>query len=144
MHATAAELDQILAETRPRLLALDEASANGRSADGKWSKKEILGHLIDSAANNHQRFVRLQIEKSIALPGYDQPNWVRIQNYAGRPWNDLVELWSAYNRHLAHIMRHADTKASDHVWNSPEGDRTLAFLMADYLHHMRHHLNQIL
>jgi hypothetical protein len=143
MQDTALELERILDEARPRLLALDEPAAE-RSVAGKWSRKEILGHLIDSAANNHQRFVRLQIEPTLSLPSYRQPDWVRVQRYQERRWSDLVELWIAYNRHLAHIIRHADPQAAGHLWKSPEGDLPLAFLMTDYLKHLRHHLDQIL
>jgi hypothetical protein len=67
-----------------------------------------------------------------------------VQHYQERRWSDLVELWTACNRHLAHIMRHADPQAAGHLWQSPEGDVTLAFLMTDYLRHLRHHLDQIL
>jgi hypothetical protein len=139
----ALELTQTLESARPTLLAITADEANQRS-DGKWSRKEILGHLIDSAANNHQRFVRLQHEEVVALPGYRQSDWVRTQNYAAREWRDLVELWLAYNRHLAHVIRHADAAAATHIWKGPSGDVNLQFLIEDYLHHLRHHLEQIL
>jgi hypothetical protein len=144
MQNTALELERILDEARPRLLAMDEAAAQQRPDAEKWSWKEIMGHLIDSAANNHQRFVRLQIEPTLSLPSYRQPDWVRVQHYRDRRWSELVELWNAYNRHLAHIMRHADPQAAGHVWKAPDGDLALAFLMTDYLKHLRHHLAQIL
>jgi DinB family protein len=138
----AAELTHTLQTARATLLAITEHAANQRE-DGKWSRKEILGHLIDSAANNHQRFVRLQHEEVLVLPGYRQSDWVRTQNYAAREWHDLVELWLAYNRHLAHIIRQADAGAVLHVWKGPSGDVHLQFLIEDYLHHLRHHLEQI-
>ena len=144
MQNTATELERILDDARPRLLALDTASVDKPLVAEKWSRKEILGHLIDSAANNHQRFVRLQIETTLTLPSYRQPDWVRVQHYQDRRWSDLVELWIAYNRHLAHIMRHANPQAAGNFWKSPEGDLALAFLMTDYLKHLRHHLDQIL
>jgi hypothetical protein len=144
MHSTALELERILDDARPRLLALDEAAAQQSPVAEKWSRKEILGHLIDSAANNHQRFVLLQIEPTLSLPSYRQPDWVRVQHYQDRRWSELVELWIAYNRHLSHIMRHADPQAAEHVWKAPDGDLALAFLMTDYLRHLRHHLDQIL
>lgn len=136
------EFTQTLDSARPALLAITDDAA-GRGPDGKWSRKEILGHLIDSAANNHQRFVRLQHEEVVALPGYRQSDWVRTQNYAAREWRDLVELWLAYNRHLAHIIRHADASAARHIWKGPSGDADLKFLIEDYLRHLRHHLEQI-
>jgi hypothetical protein len=140
----ALELDRTLDSSRTRLLAFSEEDAGQSAGPEKWSKKEILGHLIDSASNNHQRFVRLQHEDGLVLPPYRQSEWVRTQNYAGRKWGDLVDLWLAYNRHLAHIMRHADMRAARHVWKAPGGDVDLQFLMEDYLQHLHHHLGQIL
>ena len=140
----ASELDSTLENSRTPLLAITEPAAGLHPAPGAWSKKQILGHLIDSAANNHQRFVRLQSEDSLVLPSYQQNDWVRTQNYDGRQWRELVELWLAYNRHLAHVMRHMDTRAAGHVWKGPAGDVSLAFVMEDYLRHLRHHLEQIL
>src|SRR5947199_200177 len=125
----ASELDQILQTTPTRLLAVSDEAAARRSAPGKWSKKEILGHLIDSAANNHQRFVRLQIEDQIVFPGYRQNDWVALQYYSDRTWRDLVELWLAYNRHLAHVIRHTDARAGGHVWKGPAGDVDLRSLI---------------
>lgn len=143
MDSVAREL-QHLTELSARMLAIDEAAAGTKTAAGGWSKKEILGHLIDSAANNHQRFVRLQIESTLTLPGYRQPEWVRLQNYQGRPWRDLVEMWSVYNRHLAHVIAHLDPSALGHTWHGPDGDVDLAFIATDYLVHLRHHMAQIL
>jgi hypothetical protein len=138
----ASELSQTLESARAPLLAITGETADQRP-DGKWSRKEILGHLIDSAANNHQRLVRLQHEEVLVLPGYRQEEWVRTQNYAAGEWRDLVELWLAYNRHLAHVIRHADAGAARHVWKGPAGDVDLQFIIEDYLRHLRHHLEQI-
>jgi hypothetical protein len=142
--AIAAQLDETLENARLRMRAISEAAAGTRPAPHQWSKKEILGHLIDSAANNHQRFVRLQIEDGLVLPSYQQNKWVCVQNYGGRGWHELIELWLAYNRHLAHVMRHSDVTAARHIWKAPGGDHTLEFLIEDYLRHLRHHLAQIL
>ena len=144
MATIAAQLDETLDDARPRLLAISEEAAGTRLAPNHWSKKEALGHLIDSAANNHQRFVRLQIEDGLVLPSYQQNDWVRVQNYVGRDWRELVELWLAYNRHLSHVIRHSDATAARHVWKAPGGEYYLEFLIEDYLRHLRHHLAQIL
>src|SRR4029077_10226718 len=88
----AAELDQILEGAATRLPGVSDEAASRRPAPGKWSKKEILGHLIDSAANNHQRFIRLQMEDQLVFPGYRQNDWVELQHYSDRAWGDLVEL----------------------------------------------------
>jgi hypothetical protein len=138
-------LEQTLSAAHPRLAALTEEAASARSAQGAWSKKEELGHLIDSAANNHQRFVRLQNEALLALPGYAPDEWNRVQHYRERAWTDLIEFWMAYNRHLAHVIRHADPTRIENRWRSPkDGDLTLLFIVTDYLSHLDHHLSHIL
>jgi len=141
--SVAAALYATVETSRAALLAISEEEAGRRSGPENWSKKEILGHLIDSASNNHQRFVRLQNADTVVLPSYQENDWVRTQHYGARPWTDLVELWSAYNRHLAHVIRHADEKAAGHVWKLPDRDYNLGFLIEDYLTHMQHHLAQI-
>ena len=136
-------LSSVVAHALPRLSAIPEQAAELKPAPDKWSRKEILGHLIDSAANNHQRLVRLQLEDEISLPGYDQDGWVRVSRHQNLPWMELVALWAAYNRHLAAIIESLDPSALDHVWHSPDGDVTLEFIATDYVRHLEHHLQQI-
>jgi hypothetical protein len=144
MKSVAEKLESIL-KIAPRLRAISETTAAGRPAPGKWSKKEILGHLIDSAANNHQRFVRMQLTQRIELPGYAQDDWVRLQHYQDEPWSDVVMMWEAYNRHLAGVIRHVDPAALSNIWKTPSGSEiTLEFIMGDYLEHLQHHIDQIL
>lgn len=122
-----------------------DTEASIRPAPGKWSKKEILGHLIDSAANNHQRFVRLQLSPRVDLPGYDGDEWVRVQRYQDRSWSEIIDLWHMYNTQLASVIRTADPKALGNVWHTPDGkDLDLQFLIRDYVVHLKHHLDQIL
>jgi hypothetical protein len=109
------------------------------------ARPEILGHLIDSAVNNHQRFVRAQIVDPLLRPGYDQDAWVAVQNYKHRSWVHLVELWEQLNRHLAHVM--ASVPPSKLATPCVAGQNeavTLEWLMNDYVKHLRHHLGQIL
>ena len=136
-------LPSVVAHALPRLSAIPDQAAGLRPAPDKWSPKEILGHLIDSAANNHQRLVRLQLEDEISLPGYDQDGWVRVSRHHNLPWMELVALWAAYNRHLAALIESIDPSALDHVWHSPDGDVTLEFIATDYVRHLNHHLQQI-
>jgi hypothetical protein len=142
-HAMVSSLSSVLARALPHLSAIPEEAAAQRPAPNKWSKKEILGHLIDSAANNHQRFVRLQLERELSLPGYEQDDWVRVGRYQDLPWTELIALWAAYNRHLATIIESIDPSALNHVWHSPGGDVTLEFIATDYVRHLKHHLQQI-
>ena len=71
---------------------------------GKWTPKEVIGHLIDSASNNHGRFVRAAISDEMVFPGYEQDQWVRTQRYNECPWMDLVSLWLGYNNHIARVI----------------------------------------
>jgi hypothetical protein len=144
MKSTADELESVLSAA-DSLRKISEEKASLRPAPGKWSPKEILGHLIDSAANNHQRFVRLQLSKSIDLPGYQQDDWVRLQHYQDHTWSEIVDLWKLYNRHLAVVVRHLDPNALKNVWKTPSGSEVdLEFIARDYIAHMRHHVEQIL
>ena len=144
-----------LDEARVRLTSLSDADASRPRAPGKWSAKEIIGHLIDSAANNHARFVRGQAMDDLLFEGYDQNAWVRVQRYNECSWIDLIQLWHAYNGHLADPMERADPDAltrprTRHALDriafhplAPSTPATLAFMMRDYVAHLKHHLNQI-
>lgn len=144
-----------LDDARTRLAALSDAAASRPRESGKWSPKEIVGHLIDSAANNHARFVRAQSTDDLLFDGYDQEAWVRVQRYNECGWLDLVQLWYAYNEHLAGVMERADPRAltRPRVRHSldriafqpldPATPATLAFVMRDYVAHLKHHLKQL-
>ncbi|HXI00364.1 MAG TPA: DinB family protein [Sphingobacteriaceae bacterium] len=86
-----------------KLRPLSEDEFSYRPAPDKWSKKEILGHLIDSATNNHQRFIRGQYENSPVI-FYDQTQWVQLQQFNTENKDTLITFWELYNRHLAHII----------------------------------------
>ena len=144
MMEAANRLARILGSVPPRLCNISDSAAALRPAPGRWSKKEILGHLIDSAGNNHQRFVRAQFVPSLEFPGYEQEAWVAAQSYATEPWPDLVNLWLLLNRHLVHIVEAMPEASFAHQCvigaNAPV---TLSFLVTDYLRHLEHHLDQI-
>src|SRR3954454_6490651 len=91
-----------------RLLTLSDDQAAARPAADKWSPKEIIGHLIDSASNNHGRFVRAQLQDELIFSGYEQSEWVAIQQYQHCEWTDIVRLWQAFNHHIAHVMQTAE------------------------------------
>ena len=145
MNAAARELRAEVAAALPRLRALSEARAAAPRGDGKWVRKEILGHLIDSAVNNQQRFVRARFSDPFVWPGYDQNAWVSAHAYRERPWSDLVDLWVVSNEQVGAVMRSVppDRLATSCViGNDPAV--TLEWLIHDYVRHMRHHLAQIL
>lgn len=128
----------------PDLLAISEADAARPWSPGKWSRKRVLGHLIDSAANNHQRFVRGQEQNPYKGPGYEQEHWVESQHYDERPWRDIVALWSAYNQHLAHVLSRVPEKHRDVRCEIGSGEPvTLSYVALDYVGHIQHHLRQI-
>jgi DinB superfamily len=112
--------------------------------DGRWSRKQILGHLIDSAANNHQRFVRGQLDRDLTMPGYAQEKWVETERFDDREWSDLTQFWLAYNRHLLHLMSHVPQERLDATIRIGGDDPvSLEFVMIDYVRHLKHHLEQI-
>jgi hypothetical protein len=125
--------------------AADETRSALRPAPGKWSAREVLGHLIDSACTNHRRFVLAQSPDVTAFDGYEQDQWVERQRYHEAPWRDLVALWTAYNRHLAHVIAVTPSSALGHTAASPDGkgQLSLGFVMEDYVRHLRHHLEQL-
>ncbi len=138
-----------------QLALISEDRAGIPKAEGKWSSKQIVGHLIDSAANNHQRFVRAQFTDHMVFPGYEQEEWVQVQRYNDEPWTQLVELWRLYNLHLWHVMAAIPEAARTRSRNSHTLDRiawqtvnenepaTLEYFMRDYVAHLQHHLDQV-
>ena len=142
-------------EASARLLALTDEEAASRRVEGSWSAKEVVGHLVDSAANNHQRFVRAQFKEDLVFPGYAQDDWVRSQGYQDEPWPLVVNLWRLYNLHLAHVCRRAPESERlrprrEHNLHeigfaqvSADEPSTLEHLMRDYVDHLKSHLRQI-
>jgi hypothetical protein len=145
MDTTISRLTGILSRVPDSLRAIDEPQSVEKRIEGKWCAKEILGHLIDSASNNHQRFVRAQLAPSYEGPTYSQNEWVRTQAYISAPWADLVDLWVSYNRHLVHVLTHMDRGTLDTPCRIG-GDEpvTLQFVATDYADHLERHLKQIL
>ena len=134
----------ILDREIPRLRLLQPRDVSASRAPGKWSRKEILGHLVDSASNNHQRFVRALLTDELSFPGYSQTDWVRVQGYADAEWQRIVDMWSALNRHLAHVVgRIPAAKLATKCRVGDGNPVTLEELIADYIRHVEHHLEQL-
>ena len=139
------EFAAVLTAAPKRLVDISDADAEQKLRAGRWSKKEILGHMIDSASNNHQRFVRAQLTPQLSIPSYEQEAWVSAQAYGTQSWPDLVNLWLLYNRHLLHILRNTPEPALQHTISiGGKSPVTLSFVAEDYLRHLKHHLAQIL
>ncbi len=127
------------------LLGISEERASERLREGGWSRKEILGHLVDSALNNHQRFVRAALEGSYTGPTYAQSDWVNIHGYGSMLWVSLLEHWRLQNVLLGEVIR----RVPEPMLEAPcrVGDNTpvtLRFLVEDYVVHLDHHLEQLL
>src|SRR5436309_9740646 len=103
-HLVAGKLRAAVDHAVPALRRITPVEAAAKPSPGKWARKEVLGHLIDSAANNHQRIVRAALAGDLRFPGYEQDGWVRSQDYAGADWSCLIDLWRSLNLHLAHVI----------------------------------------
>ena len=138
------KLVRVVRSAEAILLQVPEAESSKPVLSGGWSRKQVLGHLIDSASNNHQRFVRAALQTSLDFPGYDQDGCVRVQAVEEADWTLLVSLWAGYNRYLAHVIAHLpDSKLETLCRIGLDEPVTLRFLAEDYLRHLLHHLGQI-
>ena len=142
------ELSESLVRTiesaEPILRQVTDAESNKPILKGGWSRKQVIGHLIDCASNNHQRFVRAALQGSLEFPKYDQDGCVRVQAVQDMPWALLLALWKNYNLYLAHVIAHLPApqlEAPCRIGGSEPV--TLKFLAEDYLTHLLHHLRQI-
>jgi DinB superfamily len=140
MKEIASELENRIIEYLPLLKELNEARASLKPSPVKWSKKEILGHLVDSAQNNLRRFIVAQYEENPKII-YQQDDWVRINNYQNSNLEELVQLWYLINRQMVTVLR--NTKNGDRVCDTGEL-HTIKWLASDYIKHLRHHLHQVL
>ncbi|MGD0221147.1 MAG: DinB family protein [Terriglobia bacterium] len=144
MLALSAEILRVVnsAEQILRLVSAEESRAPILA--GGWSRRQVMGHLIDSASNNHQRFVRASLQDSLEFPAHEQNGWARVQAAEEADWPLLVALWANYNRYLAHVItRLPFGKLAVPIRIGQNEPVTLKFLAEDYLGHMVHHLGQI-
>lgn len=122
---------------------LDRTSAEAahvRVSPDAWTLAEITGHLIDSAANNHQRFARLRLGDLENFPGYEAERWVAAQDYNRCDFLTLATLWSSYNALLLHLAENTPEEVLGNTWIRPDGLQTLEFLISDYYAHLRLHI----
>jgi len=142
MKQTIDQLRQIISDYRPQLEKIDEATFSAKEIPGKWSKKEILGHLIDSAQNNIRRFVVGQYEEQPFIV-YNQDKWVAIANYQHYDTTDLIELWTLINKHICFVL--ANTNSENGKKQVKTQDlHSIEWLAADYNKHLLHHLHHLL
>ena len=127
----------------PLLFQISETEFAHKPAPQKWSKKQIIGHLVDSATNNHHRFIRSRIETSPNI-FYDQDEWNNLTHYNEMNSGDLIHLWEYYNKLIAHIILYIKPSDLQLKCRTGENEYTLEYLILDYVKHLEHHLRQVL
>ena len=142
MQSIALQLESIIDEHIAALHAIPESEMIHKPSPSKWSKKEILGHTIDSAQNNIRRFIVAQYEEIPAI-SYNQDAWVIITDYQHYDLSNLIDLWRLLNKHISVILKNTSAEAAKRKCQT--GDlHTLEWLAQDYVKHLRHHLHQVL
>lgn len=137
---------KVLDVWEPKLRDLSEDIITSRSNSQNRTIKQIIGHLCDSAANNHQRIVRLQYNADLNFPDYTQDNdlWISIQNYQEADWYRLVSFWRCYNWQLIQVISNIDVEQLDNVWTNRLGVKlSLREVVENYFWHVNHHLKEI-
>ncbi len=130
-----------LVDTFENLMIENRGISEIKLGPEKWTLKEIVGHLIDSASNNHQRFVRLQLGQTITLPGYGAEEWVAVSNMPHLDYLFVVRFWKMYNKYLLNIIKGIKPKSIENTWKTVDGkEKSLGFLIDDYYAHMKLHL----
>lgn len=143
-NALAAAIRGFVARELPRLSAMGEPAVSRIPAPGKWAPKEILGHLVDSALNNLQRFVRAQLANRLELPGYEQEQWVRLQGWAGADWAEVLALWCSLNAQIARVVAAIPAAKLQTPCRIGGGEPTsLEAVIRSYVTHADHHLAQV-
>ena len=137
-------LKEIIDENATNFKLISDEEFRNKELEDKWSKREVLGHLIDSAQNNIQRFIRGQYEKSPKLI-YDQDLWVIFNQYMEYDNRELIDLWTLLNRQIIHILKHIPSEkltATCDIGESEHDFKNLQWLAEDYVAHLKHHISQ--
>ena len=137
---------RIIATWENKLMNLQTEVISNRFNVQNRSIKQLLGHLIDSASNNHQRMIRLQYNSELVFPDYRQDNdrWIAIQNYQDANWPNLVQLWKYFNLHMIQVIQSTDNSRLQNQWKDFEGTSvTLDQMIVGYLDHVNLHMNEI-
>lgn len=142
MKTTAMELEKIIEGYLPGLNSLSEEHALHKPSATKWSKKELVGHLIDSAENNIRRLIVSQYEENTTIM-YKQDDWVAINNYQQQHLEDLVQLWYLLNKQMSNILKNMPAETAQRTCLSPDA-HTIEWLANDYINHLKHHMHQLL
>ena len=143
IQATVKRLNEILFELPGKIKGIPEDNLNA-VLPGKWSKKEILGHLCDSAVNNLSRVIMAQYSKQpFQIIKYEQEEWVRVNGYRNHSIDYVLNLWSTLNRQFIQVISRTEQEKLNYTIDSDGEFHTLGWLIEDYLKHMEHHLEEI-
>jgi hypothetical protein len=123
-----------------QLLSAHKDLADIRLSEEKWTLKEMLSHLIDSASNNHQRFIRMQLEPILEFPAYGAENWRDITKITDFDFSQLLDLWKNYNAFLIHLIKNMNEEAIGNIWKTNGKELTMQFLVEDYFIHLNWHM----
>jgi hypothetical protein len=140
------DLRAVIQEFSKKITAMPDAELYAKPFPNKWSKIEVVGHLIDSAQNNLRRFICGQYEATPPRIVYDQDFWVTANRYSQAPKTDVIQLWVLLNERIAGILKTMPATNYSKECNTGQASehRTLEWLATDYVKHLKHHLNQIL
>lgn len=128
-----------------RFQTISEEEWNYKATPEKWSKKEIIGHLCDSAFTNIRRFVVTQYKENENIV-YDQNEWVKIQNYQNVPTDEVISLWKTLNYQIVRVVENIPDEALQRTCDTTKTELqvfTLEFIINDYVEHLQHHLKAI-
>lgn len=139
---TALELQKLIDEYLPQLNTVSEEDFLYKPSPKKWSKKELIGHLIDSAENNIRRFIVTQYEENTTIM-YKQDEWVAINNYQGNYTKDIIQLWYLLNKQVSNILKKVTEETAQRTCLNPDAN-TIEWFAHDYVKHLKHHMHQVL
>lgn len=144
MKEVATKIEEIIEIFSNDFSKVSEEIASVRISNDKWTLKEIIGHLIDSASNNHQRFIRLQITEELEFPDYRHDEWLSIENHQNMKFSELLMLFCYYNKLIKNIILNIDEKCLKNKW-IVDWDEKSSFVSLDdliihYADHMKIHL----
>ncbi|CAM1357792.1 DinB family protein [Tenacibaculum xiamenense] len=146
MKETAVKLENLLKLGFDYISKSSEQELSKKKNDKTWSKKEIIGHLIDSGINNLQRFTEIQFEeKPYKIRKYNQNELVIANDYQNSDSDEFIQLWISINNRIKNIMlQQSETSLSFEIELDHGKISDLKFLMEDYVDHLEHHLKQII